>query len=247
MDLSQFIDPNIPVILAAISMTTLFLAIYLARPWLAGMIGNARIERELGRLKKKGATVMNHIQLATKAGDVIHIDHLVITNAQVIAITTLGYSGEIMGSVRASTWVQETAQGSQRIPNPLIHHQEIVRTIQSALGDRIKIRAISAFTAGNLSTDSKEIVQAAACAKAMHAAVESVTTGAKQQWAANILRNITLTNVDSKVEKERAFIARQGNESQLKNARTLMLTSLFFMLLAITLAGLRLAVGHGLI
>jgi len=246
MDSLQIIPPSAPVIIAALSIVFLLIAIYYARPWLAGVIGNARIERELGLLRKKGATVMDHIQLTTKHGEPIHIDHLIVTNAQIIAISTLGYTGDIMGSIRASMWTQEMAQGSHRFPNPIKNHEVILHTIQSVLGERLKIRAISAFTAGRLHTDSKDIVPAAECARAMHAAVEGVTTGSKQQWATNIIRNIALTGVDSKAEKERAFIARQGNEAHLEVARHTMIASAVLMLLAIALAGIRLTVQHSL-
>jgi len=247
MDVIELIHPNMPIIVAAASMLFMLAAALYARPWIAGVISSARIHRELNLLRKKGATVMDHIQLVTKTGDVIHIDHLIVTNAQVIAISTLGYSGDIMGSIRASTWVQETAQGSHRFPNPLKNHETIIHTIQSALGDRLRIRAISAFTAGHLHSDSKDVVAAGECAKAMHAAIEGVTTGAKQQWAANIIGNIALTGGESKMEKERAFIARQGNETHFRIARYAIMTSALLMLIAMILATVRAAAIHGLI
>jgi hypothetical protein len=248
MDSIQLIHPETPLIMASASILFLLIALYYARPWLAGVIGNARIQRELGLLKKKGAIVMNHIQLPTKKGTVIHIDHLIITNAQLIAISTLGYSGEILGSVRSATWMQETAQGRHRFTNPLRHHEMVQQTIHSFLGSRLKIRTISAFTAGHLrGTDSRDVVTAAECAKAIHAAIEGITTGAKQHWAANIIRNITLADADSRAEKERAFIARQGNEKHFKIARYMLAVSTVLMLLAIIVAGIHLASNHGLI
>jgi len=247
MDAAQLIPPFMPVITAALSILILLLAAYLGSPWLAGIIGNARIHRELGLLKKKGATVLNHIQLPTKTGDIIHIDHIIITNAQVIAISTLGYSGEIMGSIRSPMWTQETSQGSNRIPNPLKEHELILQTIEGALGTRLKTRAISAFTAARLSTDARDIVHASTCAKAMHAAVEGITTGPKQEWAANIIRNVALTGKDSQAEKERAFISRQGNESRFNNARYMLIASAALMIAAIILAVLRSAATHGVI
>lgn len=247
MAVAQLVHPNTPIILTALSILLLLVSAYYARPWLAGIIGNARIHRELSLLSKKGATVLNQLQLATKTGDVVHIDHLIITNAQVIAISALGYFGEIMGSIRSSVWTQETSQGSNRIPSPLKEHELILQTIQSTLGTRLKIRAISAFTAGKVSSDSKDVVAAATCAKAMHAAIEGVTTGAKQQWAANIIRNIALAGKDSKIAQERAFLAKQGSEAQLKSARHLLIGSALLMLLAVIMAGIRLAALHGLI
>jgi len=247
MDVLELIHPNTPVVMASVSIVLMLIAAFYARPWVAGVISSARIHRELSRLRKKGATVMDHIQLVSRTGDVVHIDHLVITNAQVIAISTLGYSGDIMGSIRASTWVQETAQGSHRFPNPLKNHETILHTIQSALGNRLKVRAISAFTAGRLHSDSKDVVAAGECAKAMHAAIEGVTTGAKQQWAANIIGNIALTGGESKAEKERAFIARQGNETHLKIARYTISLSALLMLIAMIVAAVRAAAVHGLI
>lgn len=247
MDAAQLIHPNLPIIVAGTSILLLSLATYFGSPWLAGILGKARIERELGLLRKKGATVLHHIQLPTKTGDLVHIDHLIITNAQVIAISTLGYFGEIMGSIRSSVWTQETAQGSNRIPSPLKEHDLILQTIHGALGTRLKVRAISALTAGKVRSDSKDIVAAATCARAMHAAVDGVTTGAKQEWASNIIRNVSLSGRESEIEKEKAFIARQGNESHFKSARYLLVISATLMLLAMALAGLRLAATHGLI
>lgn len=246
MDAMQYIHPYTPILMAVISILLLLATIYYARPWLAGMIGSNRIQRELSQLEKKGATVMNHIQLTTKLGDVLHLDHLIITNKQVICVSTLGYSGEIMGSIRASSWTQETSQGSHRFANPLRNHELITSTIESALGNKLEIKAISAFTAGNVQVDSEEVATATQCAKTLHAAIEEGASGPKQQWASNILRNIALTGADSKRERELAFIARQGNEQHLKISRYTMTSSALLMLLAIILAGVRLAAQHGL-
>lgn len=247
MNIAQIIHPYAPILLAAISMLLLLLAALYGRPWMAGIVGNARIQREIGLLRKKGAMVLDQLQLTTKSGDIVHIDHLIISNTQVIAISTIGYTGEVMGSIRAPQWTQETPQGAKRIPNPLKEHELILQTIQAALGTRLKIRAISAFTAARLSTDSRDIVPAAVCAKSIHEAIEGTVAGPKQQWAANIIRNVALSGKDSKAEKERTFIARQGNESQFKAARYLLITSAVSMVIAMILAGLRLAATHGLI
>lgn len=87
MDGILLIHPTTPVTLAAGSFIFLIFAAYYARPWLAGMIGASRIQRQLKVLQKKGATVMNHIQLTTKQGDALHIDHLIITNEQIFIIS----------------------------------------------------------------------------------------------------------------------------------------------------------------
>jgi len=246
MDSMQYIHPYTPILMAIISMLLLLATIYYAKPWLLGLIGSSRIQKQLGELAKKGATVMNHIQLTTKLGDVLHLDHLIITNKQVICVSTLGYSGEIMGSIRGSTWTQETSQGSHRFPNPILNHELIKNTIQSALGNKLEVKTISAFTAGNLHVDSREVATATECAETLHEAIEEGATGSKQQWASNILRNIALTGADSKRERELAFIARQGNERQLKVSRYAMGSSALLMLLAIILAGIRSAAQHGL-
>mgnify|MGYP005845570463 CR=1 FL=1 len=246
MDNIQHIHPYTPILMAVISILLLLATIYYAKPWLLGMIGSSRIQKKLSELAKKGATVMNHIQLTTRQGDVLHLDHLIITNTQVICVSILGYAGEIMGSIRASTWTQETSQGSHRFPNPIKHHETIKNTIQAALGDKLEVKAISAFTAGNLHTDSDEVTTAAQCAETLHSAIEEGASGSKQQWASNILRNIALTGADSKRERELAFIARQGNEQQLKISRYTMGTSALLMLVAVILAGIRSAAQHGL-
>ena len=246
MDSIQYIHPYSPILMAIISVLLLLATIYFAKPWLVGMIGSSRIQKELGELAKKGATIMNHIQLTTKQGDVLHLDHLIITNKQVICVSTLGYAGEIMGSIRASTWTQETSQGNHRFPNPILNHELIKNTIRSALGNKLEIKTISAFTAGNLHVDSEEVATATQCAETLHAAIKEGAAGSKQQWASNILRNIALTGADSKRERELAFVARQGNEQQLKISRYTMSASGLLMLLAIILAGIRSAAQHGL-
>lgn len=115
------------------------------------------------------------------------------------------------------------------------------QTVASILGDRLKIRTISVFTAGNLhSTGSQDIVSSSECAQAMNVAAEDFTSGKKQDWATNIIRNVTLTCSDSSSEKEHAFIAKQGNEKHLKIARNLALSSATLMLVAMILAGTRL-------
>jgi hypothetical protein len=247
MDAIEMIPSVTPVILGVLSIFLLAISTYFAMPWLAAMIGNARVKRGLNLLKEKGATVLNHLLLADKKGDTIYIDHLIITNAQIIAISTLGYSGEILGSVRGRTWIQETRQGSYRFPNPLIHHEAIRNVLHGILGERHKVRTMSAFTAGRLQgTDSKEIVSAHECANAIHAAVDEGATGPRQQWASNIIRNVQLKG-DTKTARDRNFISRQGNEKHLKAAQYMMIGSSTLMLLAIITAGLRLAVNHGVI
>lgn len=247
MDPAQFIHPYTPILMAIISMLLLLATIYYAKPWLAGIIGSSRIQRQLSQLEKKGATVMNQIQLITKRGDVLHLDHLIITNKQVICISTLGYAGEIMGSIRASSWTQETPQGSHRFPNPIKNHELIINTIHAALGNKLEVKAITAFTAGNLQANTDEVVSATHCAEILHDTIEEGASGSKQQWASNILRNIALRGADSKRERELAFIARQGNEQHLKISRYAMGSSALLMLLAMILAGIRSAAQHGLI
>ncbi|MES0371781.1 MAG: nuclease-related domain-containing protein [Mariprofundaceae bacterium] len=242
MDGILLIHPTTPVSLAAGSFIFLIFSAYYVRPWLAGMLGSSRIQSKLKLFQKKGATVMNHIQLATKTGDVLHIDHLIITNEQIIVISALGYSGEILGSIRSATWTQDTSQGRHRFPNPVRYHDMAKQTIASILGDRLKIRTISVFTAGNLhSTNSRDVVSATDCAQAMSRAADDITSGKKQDWATNIIKNVTLTDTNSSAEKEHAFIAKQGNEKHLKIARHLIIGSAILMLLAIILAGARLA------
>ena len=241
MDAIQMIPAATPVVLGILSVVLLTVAIYFARPWLAGLIGNARIERGLNLLENKGATVLNHVLLADKKGDTTHIDHLIITNTQIIAISTLGYSGEILGSVRGATWIQETRQGSYRFPNPVKHHENIRNILHGILGERLKVRTISAFTSGRLhgkATD--DVVSAHECARVMDAAMEEVSTGSRQQWAGNVIRNIQLED-PRKRERDSAFISRQGNEKHLKAAQYLMASSAVLMLLAVVTAGVRLA------
>ncbi|MFC1536508.1 nuclease-related domain-containing protein [Pseudomonadota bacterium] len=247
MDAIQIIPSSTPIVLGGLSVFLLIISFYFAQPWLAGVIGQARIERKLNLLKNRGATILNHLLLADKKGEVIHIDHLVITNSQIFAISTLGYSGEILGSIRGATWIQETQQGRHRFPNPLKHHEAIRNLLHGILGERLKVRTLSAFTAGRLQgIDCNEVVSAQECTKAMHEAVEEITAGPKQQWAGNIIRNLLIEG-GSKTAKNQAFISHQGNEKHLKIAQYMMAGSTSFMLLAIATAGLRLAANHGAI
>jgi len=247
MDAIQMIPAVTPIVLGGLSLLLLIVSIYFAKPWLAGLIGKARIERQLNLLKNKGATVFNHLVLADKKGETAHIDHLIITNAQIIAISTLGYSGEILGSVRGATWIQETPQGRHRFPNPVRHHETIRNLLHGILGERLKVRTVSAFTAGHLhGTDSEEVVNAHECANAMNAAVEGVTTGPKQHWATNIIQNLMIED-SGQADREHAFTSRQGNEKHLKAAQLMMAGSATLMFIAIVLAATRLAVNHGVI
>lgn len=247
MDAIEMIPAATPILLGGLSVILLAGSTYFAMPWLAGLIGQARIKRELNLLKHKGATVLNHLLLTDKKGEIIHIDHLIITNAQIIAISTLGYSGEILGSVRGATWIQKTHQGRYRFPNPVRRHETICNLLHGILGERLKVRAVTAFTAGHLQgTYTDEVVSAHKCARAMHAAVEGVTTGSRQQGASNILQNVMLVDKHH-TNRERAFISQQGNEKYLKAAHYMMTGSALLMLLAISTAGLRLAVNHGVI
>jgi hypothetical protein len=128
-----------------------------------------------------------------------------------------------------------------------MHHEAIRSVLHGILGERLKVKTISAFTSGHLQGEaSNEVVSAQACAEAMRAAVEGVTTGSRQQWAGNIIRNVQLEDRHH-LERESSFISQQGNEKYLKTAQQLMAGSALLMLLAITVVGLRLATNYGVI
>ena len=247
MDAIQALPTITPLILGAISVFLLIISIFLAKPWLAGVISNARIERSLNLLKSKGATVLNHVLLANKKGEVIHIDDLIITNTEIFAITTLGYSGEILGSVRSATWTQETRQGSSRFPNPMRHHEITRSVLQGILGERLAVKTISVFTSGHLhGTDTGEVMSAQQFAQSMRESMEEITTGPKQYWASNIIKNVLVSD-RRKTKRDHAFVSHQGNVAQLKTARLMIAASAVLMLLAMVIVGLRLAANYNLI
>lgn len=247
MDVIQLIPPVTPIVLGGSSILLLFIAIYYSMPWLAGLMGEVRIKRKLKLLKSKGATIMNHLLLADKKSSVIHIDHLIITNAQIIALSTLGYAGSIMGTVRGGVWMQETNHGSFKFPNPAMHHEAIRVVLHGILGERHRVRTITAFTAGGFQgTGGNEIVNASECTNVMDEAGEGDVTGPEQQWATETIQSVMLKD-RRQAKRKQAFITQQGDEKHLNIARSLLAGSALLMLLAIVVAGLHLAENRGLL
>jgi len=246
MDMIQLIPAVTPIVLGGISVLLLVAAIYYSMPWLAGLMGEARINRKLNALKSRGVTIMNHLLLADKKGTVIHIDNLIITNAQIIAVTTLGYAGSILGSIRGGAWVQETSHGSFRFPNPSIHHEAIKIVLHGILGERHKVRTITAFTAGGLQGNGgRDMVNADECTKLMDELGEGDISGAEQQWITESIQGVMLED-RREAKRKQAFITQQGDQKHLNIARSLMAASTLLMLLAIVVAGVRLAANRGL-
>jgi len=246
MDVIQMIPAVAPIVLGGGSIVLLMAGTYYATPWLAGVMGESRIRGKLKLLKSKGATIMNHLLLADKKGGVIHIDYLIITNGQMIALSTLGYAGSIMGTMRGGAWMQETSHGSFRFPNPTKHHEAIRLVLNGILGERHRVKTITAFTAGGLQgTGGREIVNANECTKLLGEIGEGDVTGPEQQRVTETIQSVMLKE-RRQGKRKQAFITQQGDEKHLNIARFLLAGSAVLMLLAIVVAGLRLAANRGL-
>ncbi len=227
----------LPASLAALSLTLLLLAMYLAWPWLTALAGRATMRRKLAALEKRGCRVMHHVLLPTRSGDAALIDHLVFAPEGIFVVSAVARAGAVHGSLRDAMWVQEHHGRQSRFPNPLRANAAQVDIVQSILGRKLPIRGVVVFEAGHLSgTLPDNVIRPGAMEEWVqaHGGERKMSDGALRRLIAAI-ENVALP--DEAGEGEAALLAQQGLESRLNLARGLALASAVLMVSAVGAAG----------
>ncbi|MDX8395693.1 MAG: nuclease-related domain-containing protein [Mariprofundaceae bacterium] len=239
-DLIYMIPNTALLVLVGGSLLLFIVSAFLAKPWLAGYLGQQRIQRELQKLTRKGATVLDYIQLPNQTGEMLHLQHLIITNRHLIAVNLVGYSGNIYGSLHDGMWVRETSQGNVRFPNPIRSQEEIQKTLAARLGNRQEIKTITVFTAGKLHVgESEQVIQASELSNILQPLTDDIKGGTRIGWASQLINNLVIGDEEGRIAQEKMFLAAQGNPKQLYTARVLTVFSASLMLLSMLAVGAR--------
>jgi len=227
-----------PALLAAASLVSLLLALYLAWPWISGVMGKSTVGRKLAALEKRGCRIMHQVMLPARNGESVFIDHLLFAPGGVFVITTIARAGAVHGSLRDAMWVQEF-HGQHRFPNPLRANAARVETVRAVLGRKLPIHGVVVFEAGHLAgTLPENIIRPNQLDQWVreHASERTLGDGTLRRLAASI-ENILLRDEASRREHEASFMAEQGLESRLRAATMLAVASVTLMLAAAGVAG----------
>jgi len=141
-------DPIIPLALTGVALLLLFLAGWLAWPWLTASVQQSRIRHILSGFEHEGAMALHDVMLADRKGETVWIDHLLISKRGLIAVQALAFNGEIIGSVRDALWTIENNLGRQRFPNPLRQNAQMEEVIANILGSKFTVHVSISTPAG---------------------------------------------------------------------------------------------------
>lgn len=227
--------------LVALSVLTMLVAYWQVRPYLRGLIGGWRVEKELQKLRDQGAAMMQGVTLPLRNGELCHIDYLIVRGRQVVAVMLLGHDGEISGSMRDALWSSRKGKENQRFANPLRHHEKVKQAIEAMLGSKQDVRVCSVFTGGELHvSDMSEVMTAEHFERSMDEWLAETRDHKKQDWAVNLFRQISIRSHSVIIDREHSFTIRQSNQEQVQRARYSLYAGIALMLAALLTALLHL-------
>lgn len=235
---------SLPVAISAIAMIMLAISIWLSWPWLVGIVGEALVRRKLQGFSR-GGLVLHDVILPDRRGGTVHVNHLLVSEFGIVAIQTIAYPGRIFGSLRDAMWVHTQGPHTHRFANPLRRNAAVVEVLQSILGSQFHVCDAIVFTAGTLMGSMPENVVTASGLQNYVCARGRVLSDEKRHWVANILRNMSIEDKESRSVHERDFMARQGLEAHLTWAKSLMAGSVTAIAFATAVVGLHLAAQAG--
>jgi len=218
---------NLPLNLAVISISLLFGSLYLAKPWLTAAWGHMRIRHHMHLLHKQGAHILENIHFQDRKGNPIHIEY-VILGTEITCLNSAAYSGTICGSLRDAMWSQQSSQESFRFENPLRQHARACNALQGIIGKRVKTQAVTLFTHATMNTaEHKNIITLKQLNERLPAN-KPQETRKQLQTLSQLIQNISFT-------EQTPPVIQHGNPSRLKNAQTLLFSSVASMFAAIGL------------
>lgn len=236
---------SLPVAVSALALIMLAISIWLSWPWLVGIVGEALVRRKLRGFARRGALVLDDVILPDRRGGTVRIDHLLVSEFGIVAIQTIAYPGKIFGSLRDAMWVHAQGPHTHRFANPLRRNAAVVAVLQSMLGSQFHVCDAIVFTGGTLTGSMPENVVTTAGLRNYVCARGRALSDEKMHWVVNILRNVAIEDKESRSAHARDFMARQGLETHLKWAKTLMAGSVTAIVFATLVVGLHLAAQTG--
>jgi len=107
-----------------------------------GNSGEAQVAR---RLAKALPRVAHDLVLRDRQGALAEIDHVALTPAGLLVVTTENYPGLILGRIHERQWTQAIDGHHVRFPNPLRQNQTLIEAVQ-ALGLEVPVQGLVVFT-----------------------------------------------------------------------------------------------------
>lgn len=229
---------TLPITITMIALIMLATSLWLSWPWLVGIAGEMIVRRRLQRFAGQDALVLHDVILPDRKGGTVRIDHLLVSAFGITPILTLAYPGRVFGSMRDAMWVHEKGPHIHRFANPLRKSTAIVEVLEAMLGNEFHVRGTIVFTAGTLMGSVPEDVVNAADLRRHLCARGRALSDEKVRWVANVLRNMAIEDKASRSSHEHEYMARQGLETHLKWAKSLMAGSITAIVAATLVVGL---------
>ena len=227
----------VPGALAGTGFVCLMLALYLAWPWISGVLGVALVQRRLAAFEKENCVVMHNLILPTKRGDTIQIDHIMFSPYGIFTIKAVAHAGEINGSLRDAMWIQTHHGQKYRFANPTRNSQMQREVVSAILGRKAPVHDIVVFEAGKLSGTMPDNVT-----RAKHLGTWIKSHGGKHlsmgqvRRMSAVVQSVMIKDEESKRLHEQTFMTEQGLESRLRLAKVMTFGSTVLVVIAMSAA-----------
>jgi len=223
----------LPAELAGGSFVCLFLALYFASPWIAGLFGAALVQRRLASFEKDGCIVRHHIILPNKQGKTVQVDHLLFSPYGIFTIKAIAHAGVINGSLRDAMWMQ-THHGQQyRFANPTRSSGAQADVVKTILGRKLPVHDLVVFEAGKVAgTMPDNVIRAKQMSLWIKAHGDKQLSDGQIRRMSSSINNLAIEDDASKRRHEAAFMAEQGLESRFKLAKHMAIGSAALVVLA---------------
>ena len=186
-----------PIIFAATSIVLVITALFADRSWLIMPWADMQIKRQLHRMRKQGACILENIHLHSRQYADVDIEYLVI-GPEILALNRANYSGHILGSIRDAFWNHGNKHTTQRFENPLRQHERITNAIKHIIGARVVVKNYTIFTCGKLHIDNHDsIVSLKKFGASLPHWEDKKYNQGRQQQIAQLIANVSQTGDNS--------------------------------------------------
>jgi len=180
-----------PIGFAITSIALVITALFADRSWLIIPWADMQIKRQLHRMQKQGACILENVHLHSRKNADVDIEYLVI-GPEILALNRANYSGNILGSIRDAFWNHGNKHTTQRFENPLRQHERISNAIKHIIGTRAIVKNYTIFTNGKLHIDNHEsIVSLKNLAASLPHWEEKKYNHGRQQQIAQLITNVS--------------------------------------------------------
>jgi hypothetical protein len=182
------------------------------------------VRRKLSLFERGGCVAFQSVNLPARQGNMVHIDHLLVSPSGVFVIAVENHPGTILGSYRDAMWVQSHCGQQHRFHNPLRHSSACCEAIRSILGSKHPVQDVVVFVSGALKGNMPEnVVPASRLAAFISSHGKPWLSQGGVQRIASAIQSIAMKDADS--EHESRFVLRRQLESRLQWAKGLLAVS----------------------